>query len=670
VNRRFTRAALVGGATVVGAGAIGVRLASGGRQIVQPPSTAPLEHVLESDFTSHVNGPGWGPQWVALQYERALEIGAQGARYPVPEGLHETATDQQMPVMRRDFAHADGEQELDFTIDDATLRAGLLLRSTAPYRYVSVTIEDGQLVLADNEFDGRTERARAGTAAVTESRRHRLRVLYVGGRVWAQAWPAGEREPGWQVEGAVAIRGAGDPGVLCVHPTSLRSCNLVVSRHRAATSEEPAVTPPACPVLLAGIPEPVAGGHRIRLRAWADSPVRIHFEWSEHGPKGPFRHGPELDVDTAPYTAEAVVRTAMRSLHWRAQLRSRTSGAVATTPVHSVTVPAPEAPMTLLGACCYKLIGTTRNQGYQRLESAAPRPPSAIVYEGDLGYPGNWRDAVYHRSADFFADRFQRALVDPGFTHLRMTTPVGFIMDDHDYGPDNNADKTSVLPWSIPLFESITAPSGTTGYFDFRFGDVHCLTLDGRRYADPVTDPNTPSKTKLGFQQRAWLEHILRTSDARLFVIFSADMFGTRWNDGTHRKTIDCFIYGWPDEYRWALTLFTDVQLAGRRVLIITGDCHSLRVNELPDPLNRPAASDMRVTEFVCAGIRAELWEAAAPHDPTVDRSRYLLGQSGAGMIEIDAPGAADRTITLRAIASSGSRIDAWHPLVLPFAPA
>jgi hypothetical protein len=113
-----------------------------------------------------------------------------------------------------------------------------------------------------------------------------------------------------------------------------------------------------------------------------------------------------------------------------------------------------------------------------------------------------------------------------------------------------------------------------------------------------------------------------------------------------------------------------DAQLRGKRVLIVSGDCHSLRIDQHPDPEGRPEAAGMRITEFTCAGIRCELWSGAAPGDPNVDRSRYKLNVSGAGLIEIDPPGAADRSVTLRAIdATAGRPLDTWQPLVLPFKP-
>lgn len=668
MRRRYTRAAALGtAAAAVGAGAAGWKLTEGGRGIATPPGPAPSKHMVESDFAGRPDAAGWGPEWVAAHYQRALDVQAGRARYPVPEGLPETATDQTMPVMLGDAVHADGEQLLEFEVDDPTLRPGVLLRASAPYRYVSVTIEAGQLVAADNEFDGRVVRARAATTALAARSPHMLRVRYQGGRVWARAWPQDQTEPGWQVMAQTAISEPGDPGVVIVHPTSLAACTLAISRHSAATDETPEATGPSFQVLISGIPEPApAGGHRVLLRAWTARPAELRFEWRTAA-SGRFRQGPPMRTGSGPYTALQAVQLPGRVLEWRVRATSQTSAAAAVSPIQQVELPQPGAAVSLLGAACYKLIGATRNRGFQRLLAAAAHPPSALVFEGDLGYAGNWRDCVYHRSPDYFADRLQRALVDPGFAAVRRTVATGFIMDDHEYGPDNNANRDTLLPWTIGLWDSITATPTTDGYFDFRIGDVHCLTLDGRRYADPVSAPNGPAKTKLGMRQRGWMEHILRTSDARMFLIWSGDMFGTRWNDGTKQRTLDCFIYGWPDEYRWAMTLFTDVQLTGRRVLLVSGDCHSLRINNHPDPARRPAAAGLRVTEFVCAGIRAELWEEAAPDDSMVDRSRYVVGRSGAGLIEIGAADDPKRSITLRAITASG-RVDAWRPLRLPFA--
>jgi hypothetical protein len=132
----------------------------------------------------------------------------------------------------------------------------------------------------------------------------------------------------------------------------------------------------------------------------------------------------------------------------------------------------------------------------------------------------------------------------------------------------------------------------------------------------------------------------------------------------------DTFLYGWPEEYRRVMGRFMEAQLRGKRVVIVSGDAHSLRVHHHPDPLDRPAAQGLRVTELICSGLRAELWSGAAPGDPTLDPARHRLGVSGGGVIEIDPPGPR-RSVTLRAIdARPGTPYDVWEPLVLPFAPS
>ncbi|HSS53509.1 MAG TPA: alkaline phosphatase D family protein [Gaiellales bacterium] len=663
-GRRYTRAGLL---ALAGAAAAGVTarqlLGGGGAAVAPPPGPAPSRFRLRSAFS----GPdGWGPRWVPLQ--GPLMVTAGRAVLTVPAGVHTTAADQPMPVQLLDAVHADGAQRLEFAVTDASLRPGLLLRSTGPHAFVAVTIESGRLVIAEYAFDGRRTVAIQDTDPLAAGARHVLDVRYQGGRVWARAWRGDGPEADWQVSGPVAAV-AGNPGVLAVHPLSLRPCRLEVRSHTVATDTQPQPTSPVAPVLISGIPSPrLDGAHDVRMRVWSAYPARIRFEWSVAG--GGFEHSPEQVVDGFPLTALHQIR-ADGGVRWRVRLRSLTGAAETVTPLQDVRLTGHAGGLTLLGASCYKLIGPGRNQGYRRLLEAATRTPAAMVFEGDFGYAGNFNDGSYSRSPAFFADRFQRFLADPGFVAMRQRVPVGFIMDDHEYGPDNNADRTTLLPWTWQLWNQISADSERRGYFDVRAGDVHCLTLDGRRYCDPAGGPNVPGKTKLGIEQRTWMERILRTSDAAMFVVFSGDAFGTRVNPRNGRVEHDNYIYSWPHEYRRVLSAFMDAQLRGKRVLIVSGDCHSLRIDQHPDPQGRPEAAGMRITEFTCAGIRCELWSGAAPGDPNVDRSRYKLNVSGAGLIEIDPPGAADRTITLRAIdATAGRPLDTWQPLVLPFKPA
>ena len=151
---------------------------------------------------------------------------------------------------------------------------------------------------------------------------------------------------------------------------------------------------------------------------------------------------------------------------------------------------------------------------------------------------------------------------------------------------------------------------------------MHCLTLDGRRYCDPVHDPELAAKTSSGIEQfdMDGADPASRATRA-MFVVFTADIFATRVGS-PHAPAGERLLHlGWPDEYRRAMALFMDVQLGGRRVLVLSGDAHGLRVHYHPDPRSRPQAARLAVVELVCAGLRARLWSGAEPGDPSLDRA-------------------------------------------------
>ena len=262
-GRRYTRAGLL---ALAGAAAAGVAarqlLGGGGNTVSPPPGPAPSRFRLRSAFS----GPdGWGPRWVPLQ--GPLMVDAGPAVLTVPAGVHTTAADQPMPVQLLDAVHADGAQRLEFSVTDASLRPGLLLRSTGPHAFAGVTIEDDRLVIAEYAFDGRRTVASGDTDPVTVGTRHVLDVRYQGGRVWARAWPADEApEADWQVSGPVAAA-AGNPGILAVHPLSLRPCRLEVHSHTVATDAQAAADQPGRAGADLGHTQPAPGRRPRRAHA-------------------------------------------------------------------------------------------------------------------------------------------------------------------------------------------------------------------------------------------------------------------------------------------------------------------------------------------------------------------------------------------------------------------
>jgi PhoD-like phosphatase len=671
-GRKLTRRQVLAAGTVIaGAGVlIGDRLLSGD---AATPTLGDHAHIFHAAFPED-RSDDWGEGWVPLHYGGRIAAEGGIATFDVPVGLRGTAPHQPMPVQLLDRECQECEQLATLAVSDATLRPGVMVGGRGPFAFHAVTAEGARLVVARYGRESREILAQAPLPKVSAGTSIHARVVYAGGRIRGRAWPEGATEPGWQVDVRADLDG-GTPGVVAVHPESLEPCRLTVSRYELGADHPFAPTSPAALMALSGIPTTGrSGALQAIARVWSAYPADVTFEWSTDPGFASAASAPEIAVRRGPLTAAHVLALpAGHSLWWRAQLRSVTSGATVVTDAHEIAPHPSDAPLVMLAASCVHLTGPPPNAGFARLLEAASSRPRCLVFQGDAGYANNRVDACYARAPDFFADRFARFLADPAFAALRGRVPTGFTIDDHDYGPENNADRLSVDRWAIDLWNRIHADPTSVGYFDFRVGDVHCLTLDGRRYADPVEAPDTPEKSKLGPTQLAWLHRTMSGSDADLFVVFSADSFARRENP-RHPELpgarLDCFFTGWPSEYRRVMTLFMDTQLRGKRVIVLSGDAHGLRVHYHPDPGRRRRAATLRVVEFICSGLRPREWSGPVPTDPTLDPQRHVIGHPGAGLIEIDPPRPGGRSITLRAVnARASDPVDAFPPLRLAFGP-
>jgi hypothetical protein len=608
---------------------------------------------------------GWGPHWFSPHYARLFDVRKGEGRLHLRPGLPSTAPNQPLPLFLLDHQCSDSTQELHFRVTNRTLRPGVLFRCRDAFHFFGVTVEDGRLVLATYSRTNRDIIAHAQVPKLGLGTQV-MRVVVSGGRVTAGLWRAGG-QPRTQLRASVTGTRSGGPGVLMVAPTNRRAASLLVSRYRLASSHGFRVTSPKAAFLITGTPQAAAGQIVVGLRAASAISASIQFEWSNDPTLRTGVRRSAVLQPQAPYAARTdIVLSDGEPVYWRARFVATHSHKAHHSAIQRYKPHGDNDLLVMAAASCAHLWGLSSYAGLERVLEAAPVEPAMLVYQGDLGYAGNSRFSAYLQAPDFYAERFTRTLADPYFTALRRQIPVGFTADDHDYAEDNNASPDQFPGWSVPLWNQVHADPSNLGYNDWRFGDVHCLTLDGRRYADHVEAPNVPSKTKLGVDQRAWLENIVETTDANLIVIFSADIFASR------RISIDCWMFGWPDEYSQLMTLFMSAQLRGVRVVILSGDAHGLRIHHHPDPAGRAATRGYSVVEFVCSGLAPRSWSGSAENDLTLDPSRFVLGKRGLGMIVVGPPAAApNRVITLRAISGAkAGPTDLFAPLDLSFHPS
>jgi hypothetical protein len=624
-------------------------------------ATARAGVLVDHRFDRMRDRNGWGRRWFARHYSLVFDIHRGRGRLHLPAGLESTAPDQPIPIFLLDHECRDGTHELRFEVTHGGLRPGLVLRRRDAFHYLGVTVEGRRLVLAAYTRTERRVLAHARVAGL-DTAPHVLRAIVSGRTLRAGVWRAG-RPPGMQLAARLPTLAGGTPGVLLVAPADREPGSLLVSRYVLSARRFRNTTPREA-LLVTGTPQAHGDEISVGLRAACDIPASIQFEWSADPSfrsgvsRSPVhRPGPPFSV------RDQIVLPDARPVYWRARFIATGSRTAGLSRTQRYTPRRGSGRLVMGAASCAQLWQQPPYNGLGRLLAVAPAQPALLVYQGDLGYAGNSRFSSYLEAPDFYFERFTRTLSDPHFEAVRRRGPVGFTGDDHDYGQRNNAPPSEFPTWSLPLWNHVHADRSELGYYDLRFGDVHCLTLDGRRYADPVDAPNTPAKTKLGATQRDWLMSRLATTDASLAVVFSADIFASRPNP-------DCFLFGWPDEYRRLMTAFMDVQLRGVRVVILSGDAHGLRIHHHPDPGARAGAAGLSIVEFICSGLSPRSWEAATSDDLTLDPLRSVMGHRGLGMIDIDPAGTPNRMVTLRAISGEeDGPDDLFPPLVLDHAP-
>lgn len=624
-------------------------------------AAAKVAPFLTIDFTRRGNDDHWSgasARWFT-RFEKRVHVAGGRGRIVLPAPLASAADSQTVPVFLLDHDSSAPIQRIEFAIEAPQARPGVIIGATDLESYLGVTIEDTSLVLSRFERTRRVVLHRADVPRLAEGHAYALEVRVEQDRILARVGRAGSLPGTYQLDIRIRVS-PGMPGVLMLAEPPMGASEVALLRYKLGGPRGSA-TPVRETYLLSGTPS----GSTVDVRVGTERVTTVVVE-SSRDPG--FLTGVERAAAVTTAAPTFTTKTALEvgsGVWWRAVLTDPVSGARSTTAVQSVAPADLSRPLVLGAASCAQLWNAAGYHGLTRfMQEAAPTQPAMLVYQGDFGYPSNSVNSCLRQQPDFYLDRITRFLRSPDFIALRAAMPVGFTMDDHEYGPQNNADRTTLHPWTIDLWNSLHADPSATGYIDWRFGDVHCVTLDGRRYCVPVNTPESPAKTKLGPAQKQWLRGILERSDARLFVIFSADIFASR---GEGRPQVDCWWYGWKQEYAELMMLFHDVQMEGRRVVILSGDAHGQRIHHHPDPAQRERAGS--VVEFICAGLRARSWSMEHQPDPTIDPKRRVEGKSGLGMITIDPPRSPRRTITLRSINGDDGPLDLFPPLRLSFTP-
>jgi len=173
------------------------------------------------------------------------------------------------------------------------------------------------------------------------------------------------------------------------------------------------------------------------------------------------------------------------------------------------TFPVDDRPLRLVFTSCAR----TGSNG-QVFDAIRALDPDVFVSLGDFHYGDVFVDDV-----DDYRQVFDVQLTRPAQAALYRSTPIAYVWDDHDYGPNNsNRDApgrgAAMIAYReyVPHYD-LAGPESAI-FQAFTIGTTRVVMTDARSARVPQSDPDTPIKTMLGEEQRRWLLSELERSAA------------------------------------------------------------------------------------------------------------------------------------------------------------
>ncbi|MCB0193074.1 MAG: alkaline phosphatase family protein [Anaerolineae bacterium] len=177
--------------------------------------------------------------------------------------------------------------------------------------------------------------------------------------------------------------------------------------------------------------------------------------------------------------------------------------------------------------------------------------PLFFIHTGDFHYldiPTNDRA--------LFRDAFETVLASPTQSSLYRSTPLVYMWDDHDYGPNDSTALSASRPAArltyqeyVPHYPLAEGNGNVPIYHAFSVGRARFIVTDLRSERSPKLDPDDANKSMLGPRQKAWFKQELlqAKSDHALIIWISSVDWIPQLSDGwylysTERRELADFI--------------------------------------------------------------------------------------------------------------------------------
>ena len=200
------------------------------------------------------------------------------------------------------------------------------------------------------------------------------------------------------------------------------------------------------------------------------------------------------------------------------------------------------------------------------------RDPLFFLHIGDLFY-----EDIAVNSPGFYRRAFGRVLRSPGQSALYRSTPIVYVWDDHDFGP-NNSDRIAPGQEAARATYDALVPHyplpGGPIYQAFSVGRVRFIVTDLRSPRDPVGFGEPGGRTTMGAEQKAWFKRQLLDANGRYPVIVWVST--VPWID-VPSPTADTW-GGFPRERREIADFVKDNGIEG--LVIVAGDAHMVAMDD------------------------------------------------------------------------------------------
>jgi hypothetical protein len=191
-----------------------------------------------------------------------------------------------------------------------------------------------------------------------------------------------------------------------------------------------------------------------------------------------------------------------------------------------------------------------------------------FVHLGDWGYPDwgvNLTDTIANRRT--FYDNL---LAQSRQAQLFRELPMGYLWDDHDFLANNqrgaSTNAATVYRERMPHY---SLPDANGIYHSWQVGRVLYIAADVRYFGSANGDPDGPSKTMLGADQKTWMEGVLSASDAKFLVWFLPQQWlGTTTDSWASFQTEQAELVAMFAATGWA-----------SRMCIVSGDYHGIAID-------------------------------------------------------------------------------------------